>query len=268
MNPLMMTPETIRVAGHRGHSAGAPENTLAAFRKAREFGGVGVTCETDLAMTSDGELILFHDDTVDRTTNGRGLVSKMTYAEISKLDAGSWFSAEYHSESVPRLRDALQFARQHGIIYQVEIKTYNQNHLFFPKLRALIDELGCADLMQFSSFDFAQLRDLKKAIPEVPTVGISHSRMIDPAALAKQANLDAMNIEFPHFASGEALQLKEAGIAAFMYLPKPELLKPLRAYGWDVRTEVVRWVRDGWMDQLLCDDVELVAAIKDEANGK
>jgi hypothetical protein len=66
INPLRMSPETIRKAGHRGHSAGAPENTLAAFRKAYEIAGKGVTCETDLALTSDGELVLMHDETVDR----------------------------------------------------------------------------------------------------------------------------------------------------------------------------------------------------------
>jgi len=261
-----MTPKTMRLGGHRGHSAGAPENTLAAFKKAFEYAGRDVTCETDLAITRDGELILMHDETVDRTTNGRGLVQNMTYSEISKLDAGSWFGGEFAGERVPRLKDALQLARELGIIYQLELKIYDRDDVIFPKLRALIEELGCADLLQFSSFDYVQLRAVKAAIPEVPTVGLMHSRLIDPAAIARQANLDAMNIEIYHFASGEARQLHEGGFAAFLYLPD-RYHKKLMQYGVDTERQVIQWVREGQLDQLLSDDVALVARLKEEANG-
>jgi len=267
MNQLVMKPQNIRIAGHRGHSAGAPENTLAAFLKARELGGAGVTCETDLAMTRDGELVLIHDETVDRTTDGHGLVHTMSYSELSRLDAGGWFGEEFSGERIPRLRDALELARASGIIYQLELKIYDRNDEFFPKLRAVINELGCADLLQFSSFDFVQLRALKKVIPEVPTVGLSHSRLIDPAALAREANMDAINLEIQHFARGEALQLKEAGFAAFLHVPRPEKLQKLVEYGVDLRAQIVQWVREGWMDQILCDDVASVADIRKEAHG-
>ena len=74
-NPLRMTPETMRLAAHRGHSAGAPENTYASFKLAREICGPGVTCETDLALTRDGEMVLIHDETVDRTDGKLGGMS-------------------------------------------------------------------------------------------------------------------------------------------------------------------------------------------------
>ena len=267
MNPLRMTPKTMRLAGHRGHSEGAPENTFAAFEKAVEFAGRGVTCETDLRITSDGELVLIHDQTVDRTTDGHGLVRDMTYAELEKLSAGGWFNAEFADERVPRLRDALQFARDRGIIYQLELKTYNLDEVFFPKLRALITELDCADLLQFSSFDFVQLRNLKKAIPEVPTVGLSHSRLIDPGALAKEASVDAINLEIYHFPSGEARQLHDAGIAAFLHVPAPSRLKLLKDYGVDIEADVVGWIRDGRLDQLISNDVAQVTRLRDQANG-
>jgi glycerophosphoryl diester phosphodiesterase len=266
MNTLKMTPQTIRIGGHRGHSVGAPENTLAAFRKAREIGGEGVTCETDLALTSDGELILIHDDTVDRTTNGRGLVRNMTYSEIAKLDAGRWFGEEFAGEPVPRLRDALQLARELGIIYQPKLTIYDRDDELFPKLRALINELGCADLLQFSSFNFVQLRSLKRAIPDVPTVGYSHSRLIDPAALARDANVDAISLEIEHFPSGEAIQLHEAGFATILFVPRPERLEKLKSYGVDLRAQVVQWVREGQLDQIQSDDVALMASIRNEAH--
>jgi glycerophosphoryl diester phosphodiesterase len=267
MNPLRMTPQTMRIAGHRGHSAGAPENTMAAFRKARELGGAGVTCETDLSLTSDGEFVLIHDETVDRTTDGHGLVRNMTYAEIAALDAGSWFGPDFAGERVPHLRDALQYAREVGLIYQVELKIYDRDDEIFPKLRALIDELGCADLLQFSSFDFVQLRAIKKAIPEVPTVGLSHSRLIDPAALAREANVDAINLEIQHFPSGESYQLHDGGFAVFLHVPRPERLEKLNAYGVDIEARVIQWVREGQLDHIISDDVAQMVRIRNEARG-
>lgn len=266
MNPLRMSVEKMRIAGHRGHSAGAPENTIAAFRKAFEYGGRLVTCETDLSITRDGELVLMHDKTVDRTTNGRGIVQGMTYSEISKLDAGSWFSQEFVGERVPLLSDALQLARELGIIYQLELKIYDRDEVIVPKLRALIDKLGCADLLQFSSFDYVQLKAVKAAIPDVPTVGLMHSRLIDPAAIARQANLDAVNIEIYHFASGEAHRLHDEGLAAFLYLPANHHEKLIQ-YGVDVESQVVQWVREGQLDQLIGDDVAQIARLRDQARG-
>ena len=259
-------PQATRVAGHRGYSSAAPENTLAAFRKAREIGGRGVTCETDLALTRDGQLILMHDETVDRTTNGRGLVRNMDYSEIATLDAGRWFSEEFAGERVPLLLDALHLAREVGIIYQLELKIYNRNNEIFPMLRELIDELQCADLLQFSSFDFVQLRDLKKVIPEVPTVALSHSRLIDPAAVAREANVDAVNLEIQHFPSGEARQLHDGGFAVFLHIPAPERLANLKSYDVDVEARAVEWVREGLLDQVISDDVAQVVRILNQAN--
>ncbi|KAJ9644201.1 hypothetical protein H2204_001552 [Knufia peltigerae] len=284
-NPLRMTPKSVRAAGHRGHSAGAPENTLAAFRMAHEIikgggrGGAGendpnnlvVTCETDLALTLDHELILIHDETVDRTTDGHGLVRNMTYAEIASLDAGSWFdpSRRFKGERVPLLREALQLARELGgsLVFQLELKVYGRDDIILPKLKALIDELQCADLLQFSSFDFVQLRAVKKLIPDVPTVGLCHSRLIDPVAAARDADLDAFNIEIYHFpTSGEQVQkLHEAGFAVFLAVLPLDPLETLKSYGSDVEAQVVEWVRQGLVDQIVSNDVSEMVSIRNKS---
>ncbi len=88
-NLIAQTPTGIHVCGHRGHSIGSPENTIAAFAATRENGGD--SAEIDCVLTEDGEIVLMHDQTLDRTTNGTGLVSAKSVAEIQKLDAGSWF---------------------------------------------------------------------------------------------------------------------------------------------------------------------------------
>lgn len=100
------------IIGHRGASADAPENTLAALVLAAEHGADGV--EFDVQQTADGELVVIHDDTVDRTTNGTGVVTKMTLAQLRELDAGS-------GQSIPTLDEVFETLGQH-ILYNVEVK--------------------------------------------------------------------------------------------------------------------------------------------------
>lgn len=95
--------------GHRGTVHLAPENTLAAFRKAIEL-GVDLV-EIDVRETRDGHLIIMHDATVDRTTNGKGRVTDLTLEEIKRLDAGSWFSPKFAGEPVPTLDEALSLMK-------------------------------------------------------------------------------------------------------------------------------------------------------------
>lgn len=96
---------TMGISAHRGASQTHPENTLTAFEEAVDLGAHQI--EFDVRRTSDGELVLMHDSTVDRTTNGTGSVSGLTLAQIKSLDAGSWKGAEFTSEKVPTLAEAL-----------------------------------------------------------------------------------------------------------------------------------------------------------------
>jgi len=94
---------------HRGASARAPENTLAAFREAVRLGAHAV--ELDVHLSSDGVPVVIHDDTVDRTTDGRGAVAGMSSKELRRLDAGAWFSSRFRGERIPTLEESLEFAR-------------------------------------------------------------------------------------------------------------------------------------------------------------
>eukprot|EP00656_Telonema_subtile_P032926 TRINITY_DN3624_c0_g1_i3.p1 TRINITY_DN3624_c0_g1~~TRINITY_DN3624_c0_g1_i3.p1 ORF type:complete len:144 (+),score=35.30 TRINITY_DN3624_c0_g1_i3:97-528(+) len=92
----------LQLISHRGGASMAPENTMAAFRKARE---ITVDIQLDLAVTKDGYLVLMHDDYVDRTTDQHGLLCLKTLEEVKQLDAGSWFDHSYTNERVPTLRE-------------------------------------------------------------------------------------------------------------------------------------------------------------------
>jgi glycerophosphoryl diester phosphodiesterase len=98
----------------------APENTMASFAAAREDGAGWI--EADVKLTADGIAILMHDDTLDRTTNGRGNVADMTWAQMRDLDAGSWFAPSFTGTRVPALAELLAFARATGMRLNLEIK--------------------------------------------------------------------------------------------------------------------------------------------------
>lgn len=109
-----------RVIGHRGVAGHAPENTLAGIRQASVFGLRWV--EFDVALTGDDEPVLMHDDSIDRTTNGKGKLADLALADLYGLDAGSWHSPPFAGETVPTLMQALDTARALGLGVNVEIK--------------------------------------------------------------------------------------------------------------------------------------------------
>jgi glycerophosphoryl diester phosphodiesterase len=115
-------PPRVDVIAHRGASADAPENTPAAFRRAVELGADWFEC--DVTRTKDGRLVMIHDDTVDRTTDGRGRVADLTFDEVRRLDAGSWKGAAFAGERIPTLEETLELAGGRSGAY-VEIKAFD-----------------------------------------------------------------------------------------------------------------------------------------------
>jgi glycerophosphoryl diester phosphodiesterase len=109
-----------RIIGHRGARANAPENTLAGIRAAHDEGARWV--EFDVKLTEDGVPVLIHDETLDRTTNGRGPVRAISAAAIAKLDAGGWFDRRFAGERVPTLAAALELLARYGMGFNLEIK--------------------------------------------------------------------------------------------------------------------------------------------------
>lgn len=106
---------------HRGASGYAPENTMAAFKKAHAMGAKWV--ELDVRFTRDGEIVVFHDRGLQRTTNGKGLLVNTTYATLSRLDAGSWFAENYAQERVPKLIQILDYCYANQMGINIEIKS-------------------------------------------------------------------------------------------------------------------------------------------------
>ena len=176
------------VGGHRGNPAEFPENTLASFRSAIELGVDMIEC--DVHLSADGELVVIHDHTVDRTTNGTGMVRDLTWAELSALDAGA-------GERLPRLRDFLELGRAADVGMAVELK---QIPIPYPdieeKVVGLMDELGVLDLAAAISFQHSSVRRLKQLEPRLHVGILEGARPISPLRLMDEAGAD---LYAPHY---------------------------------------------------------------------
>ena len=154
------------VIAHRGSSGHAPENTLAAFRKAVAQGAAFI--ETDLQLSRDARFVAIHDATVDRTTGGHGDVHGLTLAELRQLDAGSWFGSEFAGERIPTLEEILDFAKKHDAVFYLELKptgSWGGEHALISALR----ESGEIPRTVVISFDAGILDALRKIEPTLMT---------------------------------------------------------------------------------------------------
>jgi glycerophosphoryl diester phosphodiesterase len=134
----------IMVIARHGSLEHTPENTFAAFEQALNIGVDGL--EVDVRRTKDDRLILMHDDTIDRTTGGKGYVSKLLYDEIRLYDAGAWMGEEFAGERVPLLSDVLQFAKERNIIIILNVKDYGIE----LKILSLIEKFDMINQVYFS----------------------------------------------------------------------------------------------------------------------
>jgi glycerophosphoryl diester phosphodiesterase len=147
-----------QVTAHRGNSVDAPENTLAAFRAAID--DMADCIELDIQMTSDGVLVVMHDPSLYRTTGLDKKVTEVTYDEISKLDAGSWYSDEFKGEKVPTLEEVLELV-QGKIDLNIEIKTNNTRYEIAKELVDLLAKYNMENRVVVTSFDYKSLKAVK-----------------------------------------------------------------------------------------------------------
>lgn len=175
---FMQTGGRARVIAHRGFSGVAPENTLAAFRKAIEIGAD--MFELDVLLSKDGRVVVIHDDTLDRTTSGVGRVAELTLAELQALDAGSWFSEEFAGERIPTLEETLALAKGH-VLVNIEIKTEAVTDRalggIVDKTLDLVRRAAMMDQIVISSFDPRALAQARELSPDVKTASLYNARL-------------------------------------------------------------------------------------------
>jgi glycerophosphoryl diester phosphodiesterase len=167
----------VLVIAHRGASGHAPENTLAAFRRAVTCGAGFI--ETDLHLSRDAHFVAIHDETLERTTNGQGLVHDHSLADLRRLDAGSWFGSEFADERIPTLDEIFEFSRQNDVVFYLELKlagTWGAQHALVSALRQS-GEIPRAVVM---SFDPRVLVSLRRSEPTLMTALLYDGTLAEP----------------------------------------------------------------------------------------
>jgi glycerophosphoryl diester phosphodiesterase len=211
-----------------------PENTLPSYEHALELGADWIEC--DVHMSRDGALVVMHDETVDRTTNGHGLVRSKTLQELRELDAGSWFSPEYAGARVLTLQELLEWARAHDTVVDIEIKNAP---LYYDGIEAgVVDALRKTDMPSqviVISFDHRAVGRVKELDAGIATGVLYAGRPADGGlGLARLVNADAL---LPHYAYVTREDVNQAHAAGLSVAPwatsDPVILEQLIAAGVD-----------------------------------
>lgn len=189
------------VIAHRGANRFAPQNTIQAFQKAVEMRSDGV--ETDVHLTKDGHLVLCHDPSVNRTSNGKGRISDLLLSELRELDFGGWFGSRFSGTRIPTFDEFLQTVKDSALsVLDIELKPQRNRTGFVRTVLEKVAEYGLTDRLFLTSFDPTLLAEAKALLPEVktgflfPGIGeIKHTKSVSPLRIAEKFQIDFL---LPH----------------------------------------------------------------------
>ncbi|MFJ8065944.1 glycerophosphodiester phosphodiesterase [Psychrobacillus sp. NPDC096426] len=186
----------MKIYAHRGCSGSYPENTIAAFKAAARLPIHGV--EFDVHMTKDGELVVIHDESIDRTSNGRGFVKDLMLGELKYYDFGAWFSNSFRGEKIPTLREALYVFKDTHHHINIELKSD-----VFPyegmewKVLEMLKEYRLEGRVVISSFNHEMIQLVKERAPHIETAILFMEVMVAPQDYASVVGADALHAFFP-----------------------------------------------------------------------
>jgi glycerophosphoryl diester phosphodiesterase len=226
---LLRTPPLtpIQVIAHRGGAAYAPENTLAAFRNAIAQGADWL--EMDVQMTKDGELVVIHDETVDRTTNGSGAVRDLTLDQIRALDAGQ-------GEKVATFKEVVELAKASGVKILPETKSAQLYPGIEEKMLAILEESGYVDQTAIQSFVPGSLETLHRLNPQVKLCALSGLWKLPVSSPPGDAQIVCPMAEMVLLNPYMIRQAHKQGRQVFVWfgiLQNPFMFKAMRFFGAD-----------------------------------
>jgi glycerophosphoryl diester phosphodiesterase len=207
-----------RIIAHRGGGVLAPENTLAALRFARNLGFAGV--EFDVKLSADDVPILFHDDTLDRTTDASGPVAEILFDVMTRFDAGSWFANEFTGEPVPAFAAASALCKEAGLWANIEIKPCPGRELQTGRIVARMAKLlwsGAPLPPLLSSYSTVALGAAMAEAPELPRALLCQDLPADWESVLDKLDCCAAHVAFDRLTreSVDAIQATRRGVLAF-----------------------------------------------------
>lgn len=211
---------TLNIA-HRGFSGRYPENTMLAFEKALEAGADGI--ELDVQLTGDGQLVILHDERLDRTTDGSGLVKDFTYEELSKLDACGEFKGKFEKQRLPLLREYFEWVKDTGLITNIELKNGLYYYSGMEKMVCgMAKEYGLEDRIIISSFNPASIVLCKQFAPHIKMGFLCERPIGNAEAFIRDCGVDYMHSEVHYTPDSLILSCKAAGIGANLWTVNEE----------------------------------------------
>ena len=221
---------------HRGFSAVAPENTLAAITQAVDAGATG--CEFDVYGCRDGTVVLMHDKTVDRTTNGTGRIAELSWNEIRELDAGSWKNISYKGQKVPTLRQALGILRGTNCQPVIEIKMEGISQQVIDDVRAL----EMVDQVAVIAFSQTVVREIRELEPKIQCAWLCNKTLAGSSeeqadwleAEAQSCNANILDLNYKMLSPNLVTELKRRGIHVWTYtVNEIAVMRALSSWGVD-----------------------------------
>jgi glycerophosphoryl diester phosphodiesterase len=254
--PLAARAGGCHVCGHRGHSVGAPENTLRSLEAAARLGAT--CCEVDLLLTRDERIVLRHDELLGRCDDGEGRVADRSVDELRRLDAGGWMDPAFAGTPIATLEEALDAAARLGLGLLLEIKERERPELLIERLGEALQAADALDRVLVISFDHPSLLHARARIPGLRTEIVTHARHVDPVVLARRAEATSVAIEWDMFAPEDARALHAAGVAVRVTIPRPAVVERRRRHGLDLEAKLAPALAEGLIDLLTGDDVGFV----------
>ncbi len=206
-----------QVIAHRGFSSLAPENTLAAVREAIAIGADMV--EIDVTLSSDGEIVVIHDETLERTTSGSGLVSDFTLAQLKELDAGSWFNPRFAGEHIPTLEEVLRTV-DGKILLNIEIKSEAVERGIAAKVIETVRRSEMENQVVISSFSPTALEKVHSQAPDLLTAVLYNSKVHqghDAVDIVASVGASVFNIKRQRLTATMSERCNEHGIPVGIY---------------------------------------------------
>ena len=185
----------MKILAHRGYSTNYPENTMIAFQEAAKMDIWGV--EFDVHLTKDNQLVVIHDESIDRTSTGKGYVKDMTLEELRAFDYGSWFAPEFAGQKIPTLAETLAVFISTPFQINIEIKS---DIFEYPGIEALIANeihaFNLEDRVIISSFNHESIARFQQIMPNVKTALLFASLIVNIEEYVKKQGADAIHIPY------------------------------------------------------------------------
>ena len=223
-----------KVMGHRGAALLAPENTLASVRAAAEAGATWV--EIDVYLIAEGGLVIFHDDTLDRCTNGSGVTREARPTEVAELDAGAWFSEKFVGEKVPTLLEALECIQSLNLGLNLEIKHDGADvENIVPAVMAMLrDHWQDNDRLMISSFNLAALELCYEIDPQRHLAPLYEDIPEDWQEQLAGIEAYSLNCDYSRLTEAQTRAVKAAGYKLLCYtVNDPQTVEAHWTWGMD-----------------------------------